>query len=117
MRADEPPPGFAARDASVRFTELSWADDVPGIRARQTHVAGRRWALVEYAAGARREEWCLDGHAGFVVSGSVAYEFEDGAEPLTVRAGDAFALATGHAHRGANRADGPTELFIIDDPA
>ena len=117
MRADESPPGFDAHDTIVRFAELSWADDVPGIRARQTHIARRRWALVEYAAGARRQEWCLDGHAGFVVSGSVEYEFEDGAEPLAVRTGDAFALATGHAHRGVNRADGPTQLFIIDDPA
>jgi quercetin dioxygenase-like cupin family protein len=117
MRADRSSPGFAARDTSIRFAELSWAQDVPGIRARETYIKGRRWAIVEYAAGARREEWCVDGHAGLVVNGSVEYEFEDGGKPLTVSTGDAFALATGRAHRGTNRAEGTTQLFVIDDPA
>jgi quercetin dioxygenase-like cupin family protein len=117
MQADKSPRGFAARDTSIRFADLNWAQDVPGIRARETHIEGRRWAIVEYASGARREEWCVDGHAGFVVNGSVEYEFEDGCQPLTVSTGDAFALATGRAHRGTNRAEGTTQLFIIDDLA
>jgi len=109
--------GFAPQDVAVALSELDWADDVPGIRARETRIGGRRWAIVEYAAGARRHDWCRDGHAGLVLSGSVEYEFEDGGRALLVRSGDAFALSTGRAHRGANRADGPTRLFLIDDPA
>jgi hypothetical protein len=42
----------------VPFGELSWADDAPGIRAREVDVAGARWALVEYGEGVGREEWC-----------------------------------------------------------
>ena len=50
-----------------------------------------------------------------MLTGAVEYEFEDGGPLLTVREGDAFQLATGRAHRGTNRADGATRLFLIDD--
>jgi quercetin dioxygenase-like cupin family protein len=101
----------------VRFADISWSDDVPGIRVRETLIDGRRWAIVEYAPGARREEWCVDGHGGFVLSGAIEYEFSDGGPSLSLGEGDAFALSTGRQHRGANRSSGPTRLFVIDDPA
>jgi quercetin dioxygenase-like cupin family protein len=104
-----------SRESRISFAELDWEEDVPGIRARERQVDGRRWALVEYASGARREEWCLDGHVGFVLEGAVEYEFEDGGEPLALSAGEAFCLSTGRAHRGRNLADGCTQLFLIDD--
>jgi quercetin dioxygenase-like cupin family protein len=103
------------RELRIPFTEIEWTDDVPGIRACETEVDGRRWALVEYADGARRHEWCLDGHIGFVLEGGVEYEFEDQGEPLKVTEGEAFSLSTGRAHRGRNLADGLTRLFLIDD--
>ena len=98
------------------FDEIEWTDDVPGIRSREWLVDGRRWAIVEYAPGAKREEWCRDGHLGFVLAGAVSYEFRDGGDSLAASAGDAFSLTTGKAHRGRNIASHPTRLFLIDDP-
>ena len=108
---------FATTDVGIRLSRVGWTQDVPGIRAREADIEGHRWAIVEYAPAARREEWCLDGHAGLVLTGQVEYEFEDGGPSLAVVEGDAFALSTGRAHRGANRADGITRLFVIDDPS
>ena len=104
-------------DVRIAFDSIDWHDDVPGIRARATAVEGRRWALVEYAPAARRREWCLDGHAGLVLKGSIEYEFDDGTSPLRLHEGDAFQLATNRPHRGTNRSEGETRLFLIDDPA
>lgn len=109
-------PGLWSRECQVAFPDLLWADDVPGIRDRASVIDGRRWAVVEYAANARRLEWCLDGHVGFVLVGALEYEFEDGGDPLTLREEDAFCLSTGRAHRGRNLAEGPTRIFLIDDP-
>ena len=108
---------FAIEDVAIELSGIDWIEDVPGIRAREAYVEGHRWAIVEYAPKARRDEWCFDGHAGFVISGAIEYEFEDGGPPLTVGDGDAFALSTGRAHRGANLAEEATRLFVIDDPA
>jgi len=103
-------------DRVVKLGSRDWADDVPGIRAKEETVSGRRWAIVAYERGAKREEWCLDGHWGYVIEGAVEYEFDDGAPPLEVREGEGFALKTGRGHRGRNLVAGETRLFLIDDP-
>lgn len=104
---------------TVPFGELEWADDAPGIRAREAEVTGARWAIVEYGVGACREEWCEEGHRGYVVRGEIEYEFDDGREPLRASEGEAFLLPQATlgagAHRGRNLAPGPTRLFLIDD--
>jgi quercetin dioxygenase-like cupin family protein len=115
MSAQTPSP--FDRNALIALQRTPWADDVPGIRARETDEQGRRWAIVEYAPRARREEWCLDGHAGFVLEGQVEYEFSADEPPMLVSEGDAFTLATGRGHRGRNTGDTAATLFLIDDPA
>jgi hypothetical protein len=103
---------------NVPFSEIGWTDDGPGIRARETDVEGKRWAIVEYSEGVSREEWCDEGHRGYVISGKIEYEFDDGREPLRASEGEAFRLPPARlgdgAQRGRNRAPGPTRLFLID---
>jgi hypothetical protein len=103
----------------VPFDELPWADDAPGIRAREVDVGGARWATVEYAEGVGREEWCEVGHRGYVIQGEIEYEFDDGSAPLRAKEGEAFLLPRAPlgsgAHRGRNLTTGPTRLFLIDD--
>ena len=100
----------------IDFAQLEWEDEAPGIRARATTLDQSRWAIVEYGPGVGREEWCTDGHRGWVVAGEIEYEFGDGHPPVRAATGQAFRLPGGQAHRGRNLADGPTRLFLIDDP-
>src|SRR5215208_7278810 len=103
----------------VSFQELPWADDAPGFRAREVDVGGARRALGGYGEGGGREEWCEEGHRGYVLRGEIEYEFDDERAPLRARDGEAFLLPPaplgGGAHRGHNLAPGPTQLFLIDD--
>jgi quercetin dioxygenase-like cupin family protein len=80
----------------------------------EADVDGTRWALVEYEPGAGRAEWCDAPHTGFVRSGTLTYEFEDGREPLTLGAGDGFVLPPEPRHRGRNDGTEPVRLFIVD---
>lgn len=95
----------------------SWEEEGPGVRAAAAHAAGSRWALVEYAPGAGREEWCRDGHRGYVIAGEMEYELDDGSPALRLRQGQGFVLAAGTGHRGRNPGAVPARLFLIDDPA
>lgn len=104
-------------DRVIALAEAEWQDDVPGIRAKEEVVSGRRWALVAYEPGANRDEWCQDGHWGYVLEGAIEYEFDDGGPTLKVEQGEGFALKTGRGHRGRNVAAGESRLFLIDDPA
>ncbi|MGH3087381.1 MAG: hypothetical protein ACRDSJ_08695 [Rubrobacteraceae bacterium] len=105
---------------NVPFGGMEWTDDVPGIRTKEAEVEGARWAVVEYEEGAKREEWCEDGHRGFVISGEIEYEFDDGRSPLRASEGEAFFLPATPldkgAHRGTNLAAKPTRLFLTDIP-
>ena len=100
-----------------RRVELSASEPVshdPGVLDREAEVAGTRWAVVEYSAGAGRDGWCDTPHAGYVLDGTIVYSFDDGRDPLTVTAGDAFALPATPRHRGSNNGPEPARLFIID---
>ena len=103
----------------VPFGEIAWTEAAPGIRARETDVGGARWAMVEYGPGASREDWCEEGHRGFVVEGEIEYRFDDGREHLRAGEGEAFLLPPaplgGGAHSGRNPSQRPTRLFLIDD--
>jgi len=101
---------------AVDFPSFEWQDESPGIRAAVGRAAGSRWALVEYGPGARRDEWCRDGHRGYVIEGEIEYEFDDGSPPLKLDAGQGFVLAAGTGHRGRNPGGATTRLFLIDDP-
>jgi quercetin dioxygenase-like cupin family protein len=101
----------------LSFDSVDWADDQEGIRSRAAQALGSRWAIVEYGPHAARNEWCTDGHCGYVVAGRIEYEFDDGAEPLSVGEGDGFFLAAGTGHRGRNPGATVTRLFLIDDKA
>jgi quercetin dioxygenase-like cupin family protein len=100
-----------------RAIALSAAEPVchdAGVLDREAEVAGVRWALVEYAPGAGRLDWCETPHSGYVVSGAITYSFEDGREPLRIGPGEAFVLPEAPRHRGSNAGAEPVRLFIID---
>jgi quercetin dioxygenase-like cupin family protein len=85
-----------------------------GVFDREADVAGTRWALVEYSPGSGRDDWCETPHAGYVVSGTITYSFEDDRDPLVIAAGEAFALPESPRHRGRNHGAEPALLFLID---
>ena len=101
----------------VEFGGIAWADDQADIHSRAAQLLGQRWATVEYEPGAAREEWCTDGHRGYVLAGRIEYEFDDGSDPLPIAEGEGFFLAAGTGHRGRNPGATATRLFLIDDPA
>ena len=104
-----------AGDEAIELAARAWEDEAPGIRAQVAPAAGTRYAVVEYEPGAQRPDWCREGHHGFVLDGSLEFEFADDGEPLRLRAGQAFVLAPGRGHRGRNTAHGVTRFFLVDD--
>ncbi|HEV7846476.1 MAG TPA: hypothetical protein VGO83_09490 [Thermoleophilaceae bacterium] len=97
----------------VNFADRPLAPEAEGIASRAVEVNGVRWAVVEYEPAILRQEWCHEGHSGYVVAGDITYEFDDGARPIRVSAGQAFRLPDAQGHRGRAGADG-ARLFLID---
>lgn len=98
----------------VPFDEQVWEQEADGVRALVREVDGARWAIVEYAPGAGRPEFCEVGHEGFVISGEIEYEFSSGGR-IVASAGQGFVLPTGDPHRGCNRRTATARLLVIDE--
>ncbi|UGS35944.1 cupin domain-containing protein [Capillimicrobium parvum] len=99
---------------AVRFADAAREPEAPGISSHAIEVGGVRWAVVVYEPGVLREEWCTEGHSGYVLDGAVTYEFADGDPPLALAAGEGFTLpAGGGGHRGRSGPAG-VRLFLID---
>jgi quercetin dioxygenase-like cupin family protein len=98
----------------IDFSAVEPVSHDADVRDRAADVDGTRWALVEYAPGSGRAEWCDTPHAGVVLSGVLTYGFEDGREPLRLGAGDGFVLPEAPRHRGRNDGAEPARLFLID---
>jgi quercetin dioxygenase-like cupin family protein len=96
------------------FTAVEPVSHDADVTDAEIDVDGTRWAHVTYAPGAGRADWCETPHSGYVLAGTLTYAFEDGREPLTLNAGEAFALPAHPRHRGRNDGEAPARLFIID---
>lgn len=103
---------------TIPLDTIPRAPEAPGIASSAQDVEGVRWAVVDYEPGVLREEFCEEGHSGYVLAGEVTYEFSGSDERLRVTAGQAFTLPAGAAgaHRGRSGADG-AQLFLIDREA
>lgn len=103
------------RPEIVELDAVEWVEEDEGVRARVGRVRGGRWALVEYAPRSERHEWCMDGHVGYILAGTIEYELEGGGM-IEVGAGSCFVLPAGQRHRGRNRGREMARLLVIDDP-
>ena len=91
----------------VSFSALDPAPEAPGIASeKRPRSAGAPRRRYRYEPDVLREEWCDEGHEGFVLEGDITYEFEDGTESLQLVAGEAFSLPGARVHRGTRRRTG-----------
>lgn len=98
--------------AVVELTSLPWEEEAPGIQSRSAELGDARYAIVRYAPGAERDEWCTVGHHGYVLEGHISYELIGGGR-VEATLGTGFWLPPGLGHRGVN-GDHQTTLFLVD---
>lgn len=74
---------------------------------------GRRVRLVEFLPGFSDPNWCLKGHAVYVMSGVLESEYADGLSSR--QAGEAYVVLSGTRHRSRNLSAEPVRLLIVDE--
>lgn len=105
--------GAPVPTTAVPFDEAGWVEESPGVRACARDDAGARWAIVEYAPGASRPDWCTVPHHAYVLEGTIDYDLRSGGT-VTASAGQGLQLGTDDAHRGINRGAVAARLLVID---
>lgn len=98
----------------IDFNSLDWDSPAPGIRSRNFTRFGKQLRLVEISRDFVEEDWCLKGHAGFVVEGELEIEFDG--EVITYKAGDGLLIPAGEASKHKPKAISETvKLFLVED--
>ena len=64
----------------VIFDTLDWIHAGVGVRYKSVVHNRQRLRLVEFSEGFIEQDWCLQGHAGIVLDGSFALDFNGNVE-------------------------------------
>jgi len=102
------------RAMTVDFTHIAWGG-APGSgrRVKAAMLGDKQVRLFEMAPGYAEDEWCRNGHTGYVLQGEFVTEFEDGSEIWS--RGTAFSIPIGTPHRNSNRSQLSALVFLIDE--
>lgn len=66
--------------------------------------------LLRFEPGFEDPNWCVNGHAGYVLEGTLRLDFDG--EVVEVGEGEGFVIDPGTRHRAAQAGRGPVVLFI-----
>ena len=93
---------------------MPWQDVRPGVRHKVYAEGGRQLRLVEFQTSDGFNEWCQQGHIGYVLEGGLQIDVNGTA--LDFAAGDGLFLPSGVAsqHRGVTIVPG-TRLLMVED--
>lgn len=101
-------------DTSIPFSDIPWLQTSQGARVKAAQAAGKLIRMVEFTHGFKEPQWCLRGHMGYVVHGTLHLDV-NGTE-VVYRTGDAIALPAGEISRHRHMwAESPTLLFLVED--
>ena len=74
----------------IDFEALEWNSALPGARAKIFEGNGKKFRLVEFSEELEEPDWCLKGHLGYILEGTLRIDFNGTVE--TVSAGQGFCI-------------------------
>lgn len=77
----------------IEFDQQPWINAAKGLRYKVYKAGNQQIRLAEFSKGFIEEDWCLNGHAGYVLEGSCTIDF-NGAEEY-FRIGDVVMIPAG----------------------
>src|SRR4030067_1821154 len=87
-------------DYLIDFQNINWENPAPGIRYKAFIRENQRIRLVEFSEELAEKDWCVKGHIGYVIEGSISIDFNGNS--VNFKAGDGLFIAEGEAskHKG-----------------
>lgn len=80
-------------DHLVDFKEIEWVNNNDGVRFKVFINGNQQLRLVEFSEGFIEIDWCLKGHAGYVLDGDFTLDFSG--KPEHFRKGDIIFIPSG----------------------
>ena len=98
----------------IDFDTIPWSSPLPHLRDKVFECDGRRLRLAEFERGFVEPGWCMRGHIGYVLKGTMEIAFADHTE--TFKEGDGVFIPPGEPgrHRGEVLTDLVLLVFVED---
>lgn len=97
----------------IELIEAEWQSTAPGARHKVAERGGKRVRLIELTDEFVEHEWCVKGHAGYVLEGAMEVAVEGGT--LRFAPGDALVLRGGADKHKAKALTPLVRLFLVED--
>jgi quercetin dioxygenase-like cupin family protein len=91
------------------FARIDWQAGGHPLERKKLGALGGA-TLLRFEPGFEDPNWCVNGHAGYVLEGTLRLTLDDGA--IEAGAGQGFVLDPGTRHRASNPGAVPVVLFI-----
>lgn len=94
------------------LNSLPWNQLAPGLRDKVYETRQRRFRILEFSEPFEEPDWCIKGHAGYVLEGEIVVNVDG--RSVTFRAGDVIDLPVGTRHKHDRTVQAAT-LFLVED--
>lgn len=84
------------KDILVDFENIEWENPTPGVRYKAFVRGNQRLRLLDFMEGFEEKEWCIKGHAAYVLDGEFSLYFKEGVSRL--KAGDVAFIPSGEEY-------------------
>ena len=81
----------------IIFDNIEWTNTGTGVRYKAFIHGNQRLRLVEFSEGFVEPDWCTDGHAGIVLDGSFACDYNGSMERYSK--GDVIYIPSGESDK------------------
>ncbi|MGD2108787.1 MAG: cupin domain-containing protein [Phycisphaerae bacterium] len=102
-------------DYLVRFGQLDETSPAEHVRQRAYTLGGQQIRVVEFTRGMQHPEWCVRGHFGYMLEGSLEIEFDHGT--IELNPGDGMIIPAGETHRHRPVLKSDRALMLLCEPS
>jgi quercetin dioxygenase-like cupin family protein len=99
----------------IDFDNIPWTEAGAGVRYKAFQQGGKQIRLIEFSEGFFEKDWCLRGHAGYVLEGSFSVDFNGHIESFSK--GDAIMISEGEQdrHKALLKTGERVMLLVFED--
>jgi hypothetical protein len=106
-------PALGEENYKANFESIPWESPAPGLRFKAYQREGRCLRLAEFTREFVEPDWCLKGHAGYVLAGEIEVDFRG--KKVVFRAGDGLCIPPGGEHGHKARAITDSVMLVLVD--
>ena len=101
-------------ERGIDFDSIEWESPLDGVRFKKFTSGKKQVRLVEYTREFIEPDWCLKGHAGYIISGEIEIDFNG--NPVRYKPGDGIFIPPGEGqkHKAKILSDNAL-VFLVED--